>query len=115
MIKRARFILFTASSVLAAAGLASCNKAPEATASAPAASTAVAGANIADTDVTENVKTALRQSDSLKGLDITVQTLKGDVRLNGMVDNQAQIDAAIAIARAAGGTQTVHDELTIRK
>ena len=110
---RAGFLLFAATSVLAAVALGGCNKAPESTVSAPAASTA--SANVVDIDVTEHVKTALHQSDVLKGFDITVVTLNGDVRLNGVLDSQAQIDEAIRIARAADGAHTIHEELTIKK
>ena len=81
---------------------------------APAAS-ANASANVADTDVTTNVKTALLQDPALKGLDINVVTLKGDVRLIGVLENQTQIDAAIKLARAADGAHSIHDELTIKK
>jgi osmotically-inducible protein OsmY len=70
---------------------------------------------VSDVDVTEHVKTALLQSESLKGFDIKVVTLKGDVRLMGMLDNQAQIDEALRIARASDGSHTIHDELTIKK
>ena len=113
MNKRAGFLLFTATSVFAAVGLGACSKPPDATASIPAVSTAAV--NVADVDVSEHVKTALHQSDSLKGFDITVVTLKGDVRLNGILDSQAQIDEAIRIARAADGAHSIHDELTIKK
>jgi len=58
---------------------------------------------------------ALQQNDSLKAFDIGVVTLKGDVRLSGMLDSQAQIDEALRIARAADGAHAVHDELTIKK
>ena len=61
------------------------------------------------------MKTALQQNDALKGFDITVITLKGDVRLMGVVNTQAQIDEAIRIARAANGAHTIHDELTVKK
>ncbi|OYU46813.1 MAG: hypothetical protein CFE44_00150, partial [Burkholderiales bacterium PBB4] len=57
-------------------------------------------------DVTEHVKTALHQTDSLKRFDITVVTLKGDVRLIGVLDSQAQIDETIKIARASDGAHT---------
>ena len=86
--------------------VAGCSKPPPATA---------ATGNVADADVSEHVKTALQQNDSLKGFDITVVTLKGDVRLIGMLDNQAQVDDAIKIARAADGAHSIHDEFTIRK
>ena len=94
--------------------LGGCGKAPpEATATAPAAS--AAAGHIADIDVTSNVRTALRQNADLKGFDIGVETLNGDVRLVGVLDNQAQIDAAIKLARAADGAHTIHDELTVKK
>ena len=90
--------------VLALAAIAACSKAPE-----PAA------ANVSDTDITEHVKTALLQAESLKGQDITVVTRKGDVRLTGSLATQTQIDEALRIARGAEGAHTIHDELTLRK
>jgi osmotically-inducible protein OsmY len=98
--------------------LAGCGKAPDSSYSAPTGSTAsgpTSGANVADVDVTSNVRTALQQDASLKGMDISVVTLKGDVRLTGFVDNQAQIDSAIKIARAADGVHSIHDELAVKK
>jgi hyperosmotically inducible protein len=53
-----------------------CNKVPEVTATQ-------APGNVADIDVTTNVKRALLQDESLKRFDITVIALKGDVRLIG--------------------------------
>lgn len=105
--------LLSAAVALALFGLAACGKAPEPTAANPPASSATA--NVSDADVTEHVTTALRQTESLKGFDIAVVTLKGDVRLTGVLDNQSQIDDALRIARAAEGSHTIHHELTIRK
>ena len=93
--------------------VAGCGKSPEVTMALPTDPTAAG--NVSDTDVTAHVKTALQQSDALKGFDINVVTLKGDVRLTGVVDSRAQIDEAIAIARASTGVHTIHDELTIKK
>jgi len=75
---------------------------------------ATASAHVSDMDVTEHVKTALHQDEALKGFDITVITLKGDVRLIGKLNTQAQIDAAVNIARAADGAHSIHDELTLQ-
>jgi osmotically-inducible protein OsmY len=113
MKQHAGYFLFTATWLIAATGLAGCSKPPETTASFPASS--AASANVADMDVTQNVKTALGQSETLKSFDIAVVTLKGDVRLIGMVDSQAQIDEAVKIARAADGAHTIHEELTLKK
>ena len=94
-------------------GLAGCSKPPETTAPPPVVLPTVG--NVSDRDVTEHVKTALHQNDALKGFDINVVTLKGDVRLIGVLNNQAQIDQAIKIARASEGAHTIHDELTLKK
>ncbi len=100
--------------LLAATMLAGgCSKPPESAAPTPATTSSVG--KVSDIDVTEHVKTALRKSELLKAFDINVVTLKGDVRLIGMLDNQAQVDEAIKIARAADGAHTIHDELTLKR
>ncbi len=88
---------------------------PSAT-SAPTMSTApVAGSiNVEDVDVTSNVKSALLRDELVKAFEINVITLKGDVRLIGMLDNQAQIDHTIKVARAVNGVHSIHDELTLK-
>ena len=109
MHKRSGFLLFAAAMV----AVGGCSKSPETTATLPAASAAVG--NVSDIDVTEHVKTALHQNDSLKGFDINVVTLNGDVRLTGVLDSQAQIDEAVKIASVSDGAHAVHNELTIKK
>lgn len=99
-------IVVAGASVLAGA----CGKSPP----APAVVSAV-NANVSDIDVTEHVQTALSSSESLKGFDIQVVTLKGDVRLTGVLDTQTQIDEARRIARAAVGAHSLHDELSLKK
>ncbi len=113
MNKRAGFLLGAIVATLATLGLGGCSKPSEPVVAAPAASAATG--NVADIDVQEHVKTALQQSETLKGFDITVVTLNGDVRLHGVLDTQTQIDEAIRIARAADGAHSIHDELTIKK
>ncbi|MFZ6747913.1 BON domain-containing protein [Undibacterium sp. Ren11W] len=107
MNKHLRFVFFA--SVLSLTMLASgCNKEPK-------INTTTEIANVSDIDVTTNVKRTLLQDDLLKGSNITVETLKGDVRLIGELNSQAQIEQAIKIARAADGAHTIHDELTLKK
>jgi len=91
---------------------ASCSKTEQPQTSLPNSATS---ANVADSDVNEHVKTALNQHSALKAFDIQVITLKGDVRLIGIVDTQAHIDQALAIARSADGAHTIHNELTIKQ
>jgi osmotically-inducible protein OsmY len=102
-----------AAAVTATMLVGGCSKSPDVTAQSQAVSAAVG--NVSDIDVTEHVKTALQQNDRLKGFDINVVTLNGDVRLIGRLDSQMQIDEALTIARASGGAHTIHDELTIKK
>lgn len=90
-----------------------CSKPPDATVALPSAPTSAG--NVSDMDVTEHVKTALHQNELLKGFDIGVETLKGDVRLTGVLDTQLQIDEALKIARASDGAHTIHDELMIKQ
>jgi hyperosmotically inducible protein len=98
-----------------------CSKPVEPVAVAPAVVPATApqatttDSNVADVDVNTNVKTALLQDPTLQRFDINVETTKGDVRMTGVLENQAQIDDAVRIARAANGVHGIHDELTIRK
>ena len=91
----------------------SCSK----TAQTPSASTtnAATSGNVTDSDINEHVKTALNQNEALKGFDIQVVTIKGDVRLIGVVDTQNHIDEALKIARAAEGAHSIHNELIIKK
>jgi hyperosmotically inducible protein len=113
-----RYLLPVAAAVLLSAGLGACGKSPNILATSSAASASVLDVpnapNVTDVDVTEHVKTALLQAESLKGMNISVQTLNGDVQLNGVVNSQAQIDDAVRIARAADGAHAVHDHLTIQ-
>jgi hyperosmotically inducible periplasmic protein len=103
MNKRCGFLFFSTAIALTMA-VGGCNKAPE-----------TAAGNISDIDVSAHVKTALLESESLKGMDITVVTRKGDVRLIGVLDTQTQIDEAVKLARAAEGVHAIHDELVVKK
>jgi osmotically-inducible protein OsmY len=70
--------------------------------------------NVADSDVTKNVKTALLEDTALNGFEINVTTRKGDVRLAGVVDTQTQINTAIELVQGADGAHTINNELTIK-
>jgi hyperosmotically inducible protein len=69
--------------------------------------------NVADGDVTKNVKIALDDDIAINGFDISVTTRKGDVRLVGVVNAQTQIDTAVKLAKGADGTHTINNKLTI--
>ena len=76
---------------------------------------ATVGNKVDDGIVTAKVKSALLADPGIKSFDIAVATRKGEVQLSGFVDNQAQIDRAIEIARGIEGVQNVNNEMSIKK
>jgi hyperosmotically inducible protein len=68
-----------------------------------------------DIGVTTKVMMALLDDPDIRTFDIAVATSKGQVRLNGVVDFQRQIDQALRLARKVDGVQGIRDELSIKK
>jgi len=73
------------------------------------------GNKLDDSMVTTKVKGALLADSSVKSFDIAVLTRKGEVQLSGFVDNQGQIDRALAVARAVEGVGSVSNDMSIKK
>lgn len=71
------------------------------------------GEAIDDGVITTKVKSALLADDTVKGLDINVDTMNGTVTLNGTVDNQAQADRATEITKGIEGVSNVQSNLTV--
>lgn len=71
------------------------------------------GETIDDGVITTKVKSALLADDTVKGLDINVDTMNGSVTLNGTVDNQAQADRATEIAKGIEGVSNVQSNLVV--
>jgi hyperosmotically inducible protein len=92
--------------------LAGCSKVEE-PARAPAANTTL-GTEIDDSLLTTRVKAALLDNIDIKSFDLKVETRKGDVMLSGFVDNQDQIDHALAIARSVPGVVTVSNGVNLK-
>ena len=65
--------------------------------------------------ITGKVKSALLGDPSVKSIDISVVTRDDEVLLSGFVDNQAQIDRAMAVARGIEGVRLVRNEMSIKK
>jgi hyperosmotically inducible protein len=72
------------------------------------------GEHIDDSVITSKVKTKLLRDPQVSGLDISVDTFKGRVALNGFVDNQSQIEQAVRLAREVQGVRTVENNLTVK-
>ena len=65
--------------------------------------------------VTTRVKAALLADASVKSFDIAVITRKNEVQLSGFVDNQAQSDRAVEVARGITGVSSVINEMKVKK
>ncbi len=73
------------------------------------------GNKVDDGIVTTKIKSALLADPSVKSFDIAVATSKGEVQLSGFVDNQAQMDQAILLAKGVEGVQGVDNKMSIKK
>jgi len=101
---------FALSLVLAGALLAAgCGNSQE----APAAKT-TAGTELDDTVVTTKVKSALLSDPDIKSFDLKVETRKGVVLLSGFVDNQAQVDRALATTAGVPGVRSIENSVSIK-
>ena len=77
--------------------------------------TATVGNTVDDGIITTKVKSALLADPNVKSFDIAVVTRKGEVQLSGFVDNQAQIDMALALAGKVEGVARVNNEMSVKK
>ena len=69
---------------------------------------------INDTWITTKVKSSLLADSDVAGLDVSVETVNGVVRLSGDVESPAQIDRAVEIARDIEGVTNVESsDLTV--
>ena len=72
-------------------------------------------APVSDSWITTKVKSDFLVTDDVKGLDINVTTTNGVVTLSGRLDNQSQIDKAIAVAKQIKGVKSVDSKtLTVK-
>ena len=89
-----------------------CSKGPDST-TAPVPGTTV-GTEVDDTVITTMVKAGLADSMDIKSFDFKVETRKGEVLLSGFVDNQSQIDRAVAVAQAVAGVTSVDNKVSLK-
>jgi hyperosmotically inducible protein len=94
---------------LAGLALAGCNR-PD----TPADKKVTAGTELDDSVITTKVKSALMTDNVGKGGDTSVETRKGEVLLSGFVDNQAQADREVQLAKGVEGVQSVQNKLMIK-
>lgn len=92
--------------------MVACSK-TESTTGAPAPSTTV-GTEVDDSLLTAHVKSALIDNIDIKSFDFKVETRKGEVMLSGFVDNQTQIDRAVAVTKAVTGVKSVDNKVSLK-
>jgi hyperosmotically inducible periplasmic protein len=72
------------------------------------------GTEIDDAAITTKVKSALMADADVKGSDIKVETNKGVAQLSGFVDNQGQMDRAIAVTKGVEGVKSVDNKMNVK-
>lgn len=68
---------------------------------------------VSDTWITTKIKADYLADDDIKGLDINVSTTNGVVTLAGLLDTQALVDKAVAVAKGTRGVKSV-DSSTLK-
>jgi len=84
-------------------------------AQAPANNGSTLGRKVDDAAITAKVKAALLAANDVKGTAISVETDSGRVVLSGVVQDQAQVDRAVATARKVDGVVEVENRLMVGK
>jgi hyperosmotically inducible periplasmic protein len=69
---------------------------------------------IDDAEITAKVKAAIFAEPGLKTLQISVDTVKGEVTLSGSVDSQSSSDTAAALAGSVAGVVKVENRLELK-
>ncbi|MDB6096998.1 MAG: transport-associated protein [Francisellaceae bacterium] len=71
------------------------------------------GENIDDANIVATVKAKLIAEPKIPSKNISINSYKGTVQLSGFVDNEAQINQAVAIARNVNGVNSVVNNLMV--
>ena len=72
------------------------------------------GEYVDDTVLTTKVKTAILEHPGLKSAEINVETFKGVVQLSGFVGSQANVDAAVTVAKGVAGVKQVKNDMHVK-
>jgi hyperosmotically inducible protein len=74
----------------------------------------LAGKYVADSVLTARVKAALLKEPALKSLDVSVESLRGEVLLSGFVQDDLQRQKATRAANSVSGVVSVKDAMVVR-
>jgi len=109
-----RLFLASLGVAVLALSVVACTKTPDTVAAPAPTTTTSVGTEIDDSVLTTKVKSGLLNDADVKSFDIKAETRKGEVLLSGFVDNQAQIDRAVAVVRAIEGVTSVDNKLALK-
>ena len=112
--KRMNTILAVIFSGTALSIVAGCDS-PKADASVMAPASTSVGTKIDDSVVTTKVKSAFLADPDVKSNDLKVETRSGEVMLSGFVNNQTQMDRAVAVARGVQGATLITNNMTLKE
>ena len=73
-----------------------------------------AGTALDDTAITTKVKAAMAKDRDVSATSVSVETVKGEVRLSGFVNSSAEKQRAEAIALQTDGVRSVQNGLIVR-
>jgi len=73
-----------------------------------------AGELLSDAGLTAKIKSKIALDDTVKALDIDVDTVDGVVTLSGRVGSEAEKQRALQLARETRGVRSVNDRLAVR-
>lgn len=72
------------------------------------------GAYIDDSVISAKVKAAIFDDPTLKAMDITVVTYKGEVQLSGFVGSVKQAQHAVEVTKAVNGVTSVKNDMRVK-
>lgn len=81
---------------------------------APTRKQASVGEYVDDTVITTKVKAAIFDEPTLKTMQISVETFKGEVQLSGFVNSTQSVNKAGELARSVGGVKGVKNDLIVK-
>ncbi|MBA4341775.1 MAG: transporter [Methylibium sp.] len=112
--KTSRLLSALALSAISTSLLVACNKTPEAAPTPTPPPPITLGTQVDDAVITASVKSALLANPTINSLDLQVESRKGVVQLSGFVENQSQIDQALAAARSVTGVTAVENGVSLK-
>jgi osmotically-inducible protein OsmY len=69
----------------------------------------------ADTELANQIQSALSRDEMTSSLSILLLVSDGNVRLTGVADNQLQLDQVIKVVKSVDGVHNIDDQLSLKQ